>query len=307
MGLFDGPSWKDRMLYEAEEQTRAAQRSEKAAKRRAREDAATNAELRRLAKQKAAREASAQRQAEDRARIQTASQQAAVRAAAKRQQEQHRLQAETQQNANWAMFRQTADGALWQRWIEIATEIADSLDGWNRDWSAAVESAADELRLECVYTLWNLGIYLPEGHPAPQAVGSVRMLRAVFKSASDSFEPEVAFANMQKSLERKNPDWASENDRNRRGWIAYAVAQIGYDPLVATPSLAPGYMIDNLNWTVPTKYRALIDAIKKQLPPASEIRGHLPVVRALKPIDTFGHPVLTAAMEQIHREAGAFR
>ena len=303
MGLFDGPSWKERMLYEAEEQTRAAQRSEKAAKRRARENAATNAELRKLAKLSAERDAVADRESRDQARRKAALQQAAVQEASRRQQEQHRLQAEAQLNANWAMFRQTSDGQQWQRWIENATDIADLLDGWNRVWSSTVESAADELRIDCVYTGWNLGIFLPEGHPAPKAVGSVRMLKAMVKSASDSFQPEVAFANMQKSLARKNPDWAAENERNRRGWIEYAVAQIGYDPLGEDPSPVPGYMIDDLNWTVPKNYRALAVSIKKQLPPASEIRGHLPVLRALKPADTFEHSALRAALAQFHSEA----
>ncbi|MCD2104908.1 hypothetical protein ACQR36_17450 [Rhodococcus erythropolis] len=304
MGLFDGPTWQDRMLYEAEEQTRAAQKAAKDGQRRARENAAANAEIARLAKKREAREVDEANQRQQQARSQAVSAQQAAQQAQRQAARQHQAQLESQVNANWAMFRQTPDGQQWQRWIDAATQVSDLLDAWNQVWSEAVLAAVAEERSNCAYPAWQMGVYLPVGHPGTRLLGSMRALMSIAKAAREGApDVESAFHKMQLRLAKKNPAWATENELNRRGWIDYAVRRVGVDPLTATAGSIPGYLVDDLNWSVPSRYRSIVVNIKRQLPPASEIGSCLNVARALKPADVFDHPELRRLIEQMHTKS----
>ncbi|NMM89653.1 hypothetical protein B2J88_35860 [Rhodococcus sp. SRB_17] len=295
------------MLYEAEEQTRAAQKAAKEGKRRARENAAANAEIARSAKQREARELDEQKQRQQQARSQALRAQQAAQQAAQQVARQHQAQLESQGNANWAMFRQTQDGQQWQRWIEAATGVSDSLDVWNQVWLKAMSAAMAEERENCAYPGWQMGVYLPVGHPGTQLLGSMRVLIGIVRAAKEGGpDVESAFMKMQTRLAKKNPAWAMENELNRRGWIEYAVRRVGMDPLTATDGAMPGYLVNDLNWSVPKQYRSVVAVVKKQLPPASEMVGCINIAKALKPANTFEHPELRRLIEQMRSKSTSF-
>lgn len=298
MGLFDGPTWNERMLAENQAQTDAQRKQAKIAKQRARENAATNRELVGAAKDRtAADRAAAQKQANDMAQMRAAQQRALAQQAAIEQERARR-----EQTTQWAMFRQTPDGVAWAEWIDHCEAVARMCESRNEQWTQAADRAVARI-VSAEMKGWHLtGMYLPVDHPGrrkPKGFGnSVRLIAGLAKAGTD---PDAPFKQWQKMLTKVNPQYAQDNAHYRDHLMKWLVAQVGFDPLREPKGSPPGWVVDDVNLTISSGVSKLKQRAMRELPPKSAVPG-LPVL-VVRPVEQFQAPELADLLEQWAQQA----
>lgn len=304
MGIFDGPSWSDKMLREAEDQADAARKSQDIARRRARENAAANDRLIKESKKRteliAQQTRAAQEREQQQLRAATQAQQAAARAqqaAARAQQAASQRQEQQQTAANWALFRQTPEGVQWQGLIETLDRRLNALLELRAEWLPLFEQARQDCAARLLTPAAPLGYFVPADHAFYTEGKGVRrwaLMKAV-RSFTKTNTFQLQYQQAQKDLEKRNPEWAKTNAACANWVSETSRTEIGVDFVNDTQTAVAPFSTGGIAGVdrFEKEWAAYRPRIIREMPAYDPARLQLTIVPQLLPPETYTHPALS--------------